>query len=85
MALLRSGTKRYREQEIARLRSCFAELRQRAVPGSLEQFEIARAERREIAVIREGRVQLFPVKEMVATVSVYVGSVVTTILGIFNR
>ncbi|WP_455410051.1 hypothetical protein [Streptomyces hiroshimensis] len=85
LVLLRSGTKRYREQEIARLQDCFAELRQRASPGSLEQFEIARVERREIAVIRDGRVRLFRVKEVVATLSIYVGSVVTTLIGILDR
>ncbi|MFI9240583.1 hypothetical protein [Streptomyces sp. NPDC053079] len=85
LVLLRSGTKRYREQEIARLRDCFAELRQRAAPGSLEQFEIARVERQEIAVIRDGRVRLFRLKEVVATLSVYVGSVVTTLVRILNR
>ncbi|MFI7337958.1 hypothetical protein ACIBUY_08445 [Streptomyces sp. NPDC050085] len=41
-------------------------------------------ERREIAVVRDGRVRLFRVKEVVATASVCLGSVAAAMVRIFS-
>ncbi|MFI0980827.1 hypothetical protein ACH4SP_27920 [Streptomyces sp. NPDC021093] len=85
LLLIRRAMRGFREREIARLRGCFADLRERTSADSLERFEIENVERREIAVVRDGRVRLFRVKEVVATTSVYLGSVAAAMVRILTR
>ena len=81
--LLKSAMRDFRTRETAGTREEFAQARDNCPPLSVDRFQLRELERAELNHLRTLDIRLFKIKELVATASVYLASLVATLARTF--